>query len=210
MTTKYQQVKQDFLSGRLKGCRDYFESHNYPLETGYCYMVLDNFAKAKEQFEKAKIDNIRGHWGLMLLQMIEEKISMSPTYFEVRNFLEIDLDIFITYCKGEIVQQIIKYADFMAFYNWAITNGYSFGLSIDRIDYNGNYEPSNCRWADIKTQANNKSNVRKFEYNGEHHTMTEWSELMNINYGALWERLNVLGWSIEKALTTPVRDDGKH
>ena len=100
--------------------------------------------------------------------------------------------------------------DFMAFYNWALTNGYSDKLTIDRIDYRGNYEPSNCRWADIRTQANNKSNVRKYEYNGELHTMTEWSEIMNINYGALWERLNVLGWSVEKALTTPVRDDGKH
>ena len=100
--------------------------------------------------------------------------------------------------------------DFMAFYNWAMANGYSDELTIDRIDYRGNYEPSNCRWADIRTQANNKSNVRKYEYNGELHTMTEWSEIMNINYGALWERLNVLGWSIEKALTTPVRDDGKH
>lgn len=100
--------------------------------------------------------------------------------------------------------------DFMAFYNWALANGYSDELTIDRIDYRGNYEPSNCRWADIRTQANNKSNVRKYEYNGELHTMTEWSEIMNINYGALWERLNVLGWSIEKALTTPVRDDGKH
>lgn len=99
--------------------------------------------------------------------------------------------------------------DFMAFYNWALANGYSDELTIDRIDYRGNYEPSNCRWADIRTQANNKSNVRKYEYNGELHTMTEWSEIMNINYGALWERLNVLGWSIEKALTTPVRDDGK-
>ena len=100
--------------------------------------------------------------------------------------------------------------DFMTFYNWAIANGYSDGLTIDRIDYRGNYEPSNCRWADMRTQANNKSNVRKYEYNGKLHTMTEWSEIMNINYGALWERLNVLGWSIEKALTTPVRDDGKH
>ncbi len=100
--------------------------------------------------------------------------------------------------------------DFMAFYNWALANGYSDELTIDRIDYRGNYEPSNCRWADTKTQANNKSNVRKYEYNGELHTMTEWGEIMNINYGALWERLNVLGWSIEKALTTPVRDDGKH
>ena len=100
--------------------------------------------------------------------------------------------------------------DFMAFYNWALANGYSDELTIDRIDYRGNYEPSNCRWADIRTQANNKSNVRKYEYNGELHTMTEWSENMNINYSALWERLNVLGWSVEKALTTPVRDDGKH
>ena len=100
--------------------------------------------------------------------------------------------------------------DFMAFYNWALANGYSDELTIDRIDYRGNYEPSNCRWADIRTQANNKSNVCKYEYNDELHTMTEWSEIMNINYGALWERLNVLGWSIEKALTTPVRDDGKH
>jgi hypothetical protein len=90
-----------------------------------------------------------------------------------------------------------------------LINGYSDELTIDRIDYRGNYEPSNCRWADIKTQANNKSNVRKYEYGGELHTMTEWSEIMNINYGALRERLNVLGWSVEKALTTPVRDDGK-
>ena len=117
MSTKYQQVKQDFLSGRLKGCRAYFEENNYNIEAGYCYMVLDNFAKAKEQFEKAKITDLRGHWGLLLLQMQDEKISMSPTYFEIRNFLETDLDIFITYCKGDIVQQIIKYADFMAFYN---------------------------------------------------------------------------------------------
>ena len=63
--------------------------------------------------------------------------------------------------------------DFMTFYNWALANGYSDELTIDRIDYRGNYEPSNCRWADIRTQANNKSNVRKYEYSGELHTMTE-------------------------------------
>ena len=117
MAEKYQQVKQDFLSGRLKGCRAYFESNNYPVEAGYCCMVLDDFKKAKILFEKAKTCDMRGHWGLMLLQMLDEKISMTPTYFEIRNFLEIDLDIFITYCKGDIVQQIIKYSDFMAFYN---------------------------------------------------------------------------------------------
>ena len=56
--------------------------------------------------------------------------------------------------------------DFTAFYNWAITHGYADNLTIDRIDNNGNYEPSNCRWATVAKQNLNKESTPKYEYQG--------------------------------------------
>ena len=95
--------------------------------------------------------------------------------------------------------------DFMAFYTWAINNGYEYTLTIDRIDVNGNYEPSNCRWADKKIQANNKRNNRIIEYNGESKTIAEWSDELGLSQATIKARLDNYHWSIERALTTPQR-----
>ncbi len=94
--------------------------------------------------------------------------------------------------------------DYVAFSQWAKANGYADNLSIDRIDVNGNYCPENCRWVDSVAQANNCRTNRNITFNGETHTMKEWSRITGINYAALQARLNK-GWSEERALTTPVR-----
>lgn len=80
--------------------------------------------------------------------------------------------------------------DFMVFYNWSMSHGYNDNLTIDRIDVNGNYEPSNCRWTDMKTQGNNRRTNILLTYNGETKTMTEWAEYLNIPYSTIKHRHN--------------------
>ena len=72
--------------------------------------------------------------------------------------------------------------DFNSFYEWSIKNGWKDGLTIDRIDVDGNYEPSNCRWVDWKTQQRNKSNNIYVEFNGRKVCLKEYAELKGISY----------------------------
>ena len=98
--------------------------------------------------------------------------------------------------------------NFDSFYIWAINNGYSDGLTIDRIDYNGIYEPSNCRWVDYITQGNNRSTNVLMYYNGEEHTIAEWSRILNISQQVIYNRKKH-GWKTDKILSTPVRNLNK-
>ncbi|AHJ87206.1 hypothetical protein BCP8-2_168 [Bacillus phage BCP8-2] len=97
---------------------------------------------------------------------------------------------------------------FMNFYNWAISNGYSDDLTIDRIEVNGNYEPGNCRWMTLGDQQNNRTDSHFITYGGETRTVTEWSRLLGGSRKLVEERLK-LGWSEEKAVTTPPTDAKK-
>lgn len=64
--------------------------------------------------------------------------------------------------------------DFMSFYNWSMENGYADNLSLDRIDVDGNYEPSNCRWADSYTQTHNRRLDKLYTYNGKTLSVRDW------------------------------------
>ena len=97
--------------------------------------------------------------------------------------------------------------NFINFYNWSMANGYTDDLSIDRIDVNGNYEPSNCRWVDRKTQNRNTRTNRYLTYKGETHCIAEWAEILHIKQYIIIERLKY-GWSIEKIFETPVNYGG--
>lgn len=90
--------------------------------------------------------------------------------------------------------------DFSAFEQWAIRNGYKIGLSIDRVDVNGNYCPENCRWVDNSVQANNKTTNHFLEWRGAIHTIAEWARILDIDYNAFYYALTKNDWEIEKAV----------
>lgn len=90
-----------------------------------------------------------------------------------------------------------------AFIEWALQNGFRYDLTLDRINVDGNYEPSNCRWADWKTQRNNKTTSVYVTVNGEKLTLALLSEKYGIPYGTVWRRYRT-GWATER-LIEPVR-----
>ena len=87
--------------------------------------------------------------------------------------------------------------DFIPFMEWALANGYEKGLTLDRINVDGNYEPTNCRWITIKEQQNNRTDSVFLTLNGETHNMMEWSKILGVCYQTLQNRKRK-GWSDER------------
>lgn len=100
--------------------------------------------------------------------------------------------------------------DFSAFKDWAYKNGYNDTLTIDRINNDGDYEPNNCRWVDMITQENNRTNNRHIYYNGNEYTLFDLSEISKVGYKTLHQRLYMYGWDIDKAVNTPSRIKNKN
>jgi hypothetical protein len=82
--------------------------------------------------------------------------------------------------------------------------------SIERIDNLGAYEPSNCRWATRTEQGANKRNNVRLTLNGRTQLISEWARELGIQRLTIRRRINDLGWTPERALTTPVQEPGKY
>ena len=94
-----------------------------------------------------------------------------------------------------------EWEDFEKFAKWADSSGYQKGLSIERIDYNGNYEPSNCTWIPLSEQPHNKRGNVFFEYKGEIFALKDLvpdPKRRKRVRERLW-----YGWTVERAVETP-------
>lgn len=91
--------------------------------------------------------------------------------------------------------------DYDTFKKWALDNGYQENLTIDRIDTNGNYEPSNCRWTTRKVQANNTTRNHYVTHNGVTKTISEWAEELKVSQRTIYYRIQN-GLTDEEAIFT--------
>ena len=93
--------------------------------------------------------------------------------------------------------------DYYAFEKWAIENGYSDELTIDRVDNDGNYCPENCKWVTIAENNQHRGTSRFFTYNGKTQNLAQWCEEYGLNYHTVLCRLR-RGWDFERAITEPL------
>lgn len=90
--------------------------------------------------------------------------------------------------------------DYTAFRDWALGHGYAKGLTLDRIDNNGNYTPENCRFVDMRTQSNNRRSTRHISYKGITQSVAEWGRTLGVRPELILDRLKK-NWPLADALS---------
>lgn len=106
----YEDAKKSFLLGDYS-VEDYFQQNNYLLEYGYCKLLKGEVKEAKQVFKELSDTDFRANWAGKLINFIEGYVLSIPSYFQIRNFLEIDLNLLIQAGQPDYVENIINGAD---------------------------------------------------------------------------------------------------
>lgn len=106
----YNSAKERFLTGDYS-TEDFFQQNSFFVEEGYCKLLKGELANAKKIFREYSSKDLRADWALKLTQFIEGRVHNLPSYFQIRNFLEIDLSFLISAAKPDYVENIINGAD---------------------------------------------------------------------------------------------------
>ena len=184
---QYEGLKEYAKEHSIQECAEYY-SCNYGAMQAYLYrhkIPIKNKYKSMNGETHTRLWSI---WYNMKERCINPNHNRHSSY----------RDRGITFCS--------EWNNYFRFKEWALARGYNDSLTLDRIDNNKGYYPSNCRWVTMKTQQNNRRNNHLLTYKGETRTLAQWCEKLNLNYHKVITRINVYHWSVERALETKEGD----
>lgn len=105
---------------------------------------------------------------------------------------------------GKGVRVCAEWQTYDGFKKWVLETRPNETYTVERIDVNGDYCPDNCKWIPIEKQANNRTSCVMISYNGSTKNLTEWCKELGLDYKLVHNRMTKLGWSFEKAISTPL------
>jgi len=113
MDLNYITAKEKMLTASQVDCQHFFAENGCILELAYWNLLHQRPEEAEALFKEIEAQDTRAQWGVFIAGLVQGKINGYPTYFQLRNFLEIDLNLFLQYYLGEYVEQVIKYTDWL-------------------------------------------------------------------------------------------------
>ena len=165
-------------------CGKFVECYQYNLERGTstsCGCLRSFYAKQTRKLKGKSTGSFYKKWFSIKTRCYNKN---TPSY---KNY------------GGRGIKMCDDWLDFLKFEEWALKNGYSDGLTLERIDVNGDYCPENCKWIPMSEQQSNKRTNVFIEYNGYKKTISQWARELGISKEALLFRYNS-GWSIDECL----------
>jgi len=113
MGLTYLQAKEELLTDSGTDCQQFFKDNGYILELGYYELLHKNCSEARKLFSSIAENDIRANWGAYLASLCNNHISGYPSYMEIRNFFEVDLQLLLNYYLGDYVENICSYSEIL-------------------------------------------------------------------------------------------------